>query len=351
MMSRTIVAAGIALVACRTHPASTAEDRQVSRAAVAPLPAAAVISEGEGHAVATREAMVGRPAPEASLELLDGSRVELAALAGKKPVYLKFWATWCKPCKEQMPHLEAAYRRYGDRMAVYAVDLGLNDPIETVRAFRAEHGLTVPIALDGDGALAERFQVAVTPMHVLIDRAGVVRYVGHEASPELDRALEALVGESALPGEPAPRAAAGGDALALALRDGSTFTLAAHAGAPVALTFVTTWCDGYLAKSRPAMSEACAEHARQVAALQASHPGLAWVMVAHPVWTSPEDLDDYLHRFGLAAPIGLDARAAWFQHFKVRDVPTTVVLDGRGGEVARIAGGGEALAGALARLR
>ena len=341
-----IVATSALWLACQPRAASKADDPVTAKPAAPP----ATISEGEGRAEPTRASLVGHRAPAATLPLLDGGAVALADLVGKKPVYLKFWATWCRPCREQMPHLEAVHRHDGDRVAVYAVDLGVNDPIDLVRAFRAEHALTVPIALDADGTLAERFEVAVTPLHVLIDRAGVVRYVGHEASPALDAALANLLAEPDAPAAPA-RAEAPSAPLQLTLRDGASFTLAAHAGAPVALTFVLTWCDGYLAKTRPAMSEACIAHERQVAALRRSHPDLTWLIVAHPVWTAPADLDDYVKTFGDDAAIGIDAHAAWFQHFAVRDTPTTILLDRRGAEVARVAGPGDTLADALARVR
>lgn len=329
---KMIVALSFLVVACHPRPA---EDT----------------GGGDSYAAKPRDALVGRRAPAATLEVLDGERVTLADLVGRKPVYLKFWATWCKPCREQMPHLEAAYRKYGDRMAVFAVDLGLNDALETVRAFRTEHQLTVPIAVDGDGSLAERFRVAVTPQHVLIDRSGVVRYVGHGATPELDRALEALVGQQAGPDEPPPRSMPAPEALSLTLLDRSTFTIAAQAGKPVALSFVTTWCDGYLAKTRPAMSEACIAHARQVETQRRSHERVVWVTIAHPVWTVSEDLDPYRKRLGVGTPIGIDASAAWFEHFRVRDVPTTVLLDGRGVEVGRVTGRGDELEHALSQLR
>jgi thiol-disulfide isomerase/thioredoxin len=328
---KMIVAVSLMMVACHPHPAEDA-------------------GGGDSYATRPRDALVGRRAPEATLEVLDGERVALADMVGRKPVYLKFWATWCKPCREQMPHLEAAYRKYGDRMAVFAVDLGLNDAVETVRAFRTEHQMTVPVAVDGDGSLAERFRVAVTPQHVLIDRSGVVRYVGHGATPELDRALEALVGQQAAPDEPPPRSMPAPEALSLTLVDHSTFTVAAQAGKPVALSFVTTWCDGYLAKTRPAMSEACIAHARQVETLRRSHKRVVWVTVAHPVWTVASDLDEYCKRLGVGTPIGIDDSAAWFEHFRVRDVPTTVLLDGRGVEVARVTGRGDELAQALSQL-
>jgi len=330
------IAAGLALLACHAQPAKKAD--------VDP-------DSGEGHAIKARDAMVGHPAPAAVIEGIDGDRVALADLRGHKPVYLKFWATWCKPCREQMPHLEAAHHKYGDRIATYAVALGLNDPIETVRAFRTEHNLTVPVAIDRDGSLAELLHVAVTPQHVLIDRAGVIRYVGHEANAELDAALEALLKDAA-PGEPPPSATPAADpALALTLLDGSTFTLAGHAGRPVAVTFVSTWCDTYLKKTRPAMAEACLAHAHQAEAQRRSHDRVDWMTVAHPVWTAAGDLEQYRTRTGFGAPIGLDERAQWFHHFGIRDTPVTVLFDGHGVEVARVSGPGDELASALARLR
>jgi thiol-disulfide isomerase/thioredoxin len=332
---KTIVAASLMLLACHSRTPET--------------PAG-----GDPNAARPREALVGMRAPDATLEMLDGQHVALASLIGQRPVYLKFWATWCKPCREQMPHLEAAYKKYGDRVAVFAVDLGLNDAMDTVRAFRSEPALTVPVAFDGDGSLAERFRVMVTPQHILIDRSGVVRFVGHEASPELDRALESLVADGAAPhsDESAARTVSTPteQPLSLTLTDGSTFTIAGHAGKRVALTFVTTWCDGYLAKTRPAMSEACIAHAHALEAQRRAHADLAWVIVAHPVWTETSDLEPYRTRLGVGAAIGIDDRAAWFEHFKVRDVPTTIVLDEHGTEVARAGGRGEDLARALSQL-
>jgi len=81
--------------------------------------------------------------------------------------------------------------------------------------------------------------------------------------------------------------------LSLTLLDGSTFTLAAHAGRPIALTFVKTSCDTYMAQSRPAMAEACAAHARRVESLRRTAARVVWVTIAHPVWTSTQSLDAY----------------------------------------------------------
>lgn len=354
MMGRVLLAASL-LWACHSQspPGERAPASAGSAAPTAKPVASEEINEGEQHADSTR-ALIGQRAPAATLPLLDGGQVALGDVLGKKPVYLKFWATWCQPCREQMPHFAAAYRKHGAQVAMYAVDLGVNDPIETVRAFQQEHALPMPIAVDTDGALAERFHVAVTPLHILIDRSGVVRYAGHEANAAVDQALEALANDKPVPSPTSapptsvPPPPADRDP-ALVLRDGTRFTL--PSGKPVALTFVTTWCVGYLEKSRPEMSQACKAHDEQVAAQQRSHPDLAWITIAHPVWTSPPDLDSFVKKFGIAPAIGLDTQVSWFERYKVRDVTTTILLDRDGREVARVTGKGEALAAALDKLR
>jgi peroxiredoxin len=357
--SRALLVACGTLLACRaasSGPEASAPDhsgKPAATAAAAPAAAAKEADPGEDLAAKAGHVLVGRRAPAAAFERLDGRRVQLADLLGKQPVYLKFWDTWCKPCREQMPHLEKAYRTYGDRIAVFAVNLGLNDPIETVRAFQAEHALTVPVAFDSDGALAEGYHVSVTPQHVLIDRAGIVRYVGHGATSDLDRALEALLREDAAPADPpaaAPATPAPDEPLSLTLLDGSAFTLAAHADHPVALTFVAAWCDTYLAKSRSAMATACAAHVRRMESLRRARADITWVTIAHPVWTSADDLEEYRKRLTAGAPIGIDDKAAWFHRYRIHDVPTTVLLDGRGAEVERVSGPGDDLPRALARL-
>src|SRR5262249_33335921 len=120
--------------------------------------------------------------------------------------------------------------------------------------------------------------------------------------------------------------------------------------APVALTFVSAWCDDYLAKSRPAMSAACIAHEKKVAALRRARPDIKWVTVAHPVWTSAEDIDAFVKQYGAMA-IGIDDQAVWFRRFHVRDVPTTIVLDRRGAEIARVGGHGDGLNDVLARVK
>ncbi|MGB6355099.1 MAG: redoxin domain-containing protein, partial [Steroidobacteraceae bacterium] len=71
-------------------------------------PALAEVS-GEQRAQAAGRALIGTPAPRLVLKTIDGETIDLGSLYGKKAVYLKFWATWCVPCRQQMPHFQHAY--------------------------------------------------------------------------------------------------------------------------------------------------------------------------------------------------------------------------------------------------
>lgn len=309
---------------------------------------------GEGEAAefvqTAHDALVGHPAPAVTLQLLDGSHVELASLLGKKPIYLKFWATWCVPCREQMPHLQATFDAHKDDLAMFAVDVAIDDPIENVRTFVANKKLTMPIAVDNDGSVSEQFHLNVTPQHVLIDRAGVIRYVGHAVTPELERALAAIVA----PGNGASAVAAAAPAApaalpALALDNGTKLDFAARPKQPIALTFATLYCDSYIAESRPEIGKICAAHARAIEEAHRAHPELAWITVAFPVWTSAEDIAGYRKRLGATLPIGIDRGNLWFHHFGVRDTYTTVLFDSSGAELGRVGGDGSDLAALIAK--
>jgi thiol-disulfide isomerase/thioredoxin len=100
------------------------------------VPAAAEVS-GQQRAQDAGRAILGAPAPRQVLKTIDGDAIDLGSLYGKKAVYLKFWATWCVPCREQMPHFEHTYEAAGPDLAVIAVDVGFNDSVEAMRRIEA----------------------------------------------------------------------------------------------------------------------------------------------------------------------------------------------------------------------
>ncbi|MEP6861162.1 MAG: TlpA disulfide reductase family protein [Deltaproteobacteria bacterium] len=342
-MSRLVLAVAVLMCSASCHES------------VPPPPTGAGSGEGEAapFVQTAHDALVGQPAPAVTLQLLDGSRVELASLLGKKPIYLKFWATWCVPCREQMPHLESTFHINGDKLAMFAVDVAIDDPIENVKNFVADRHLTVPVAIDTDGSVAEQFHLNVTPQHVLIDRTGVIRYVGHAVTPELERALVAILESStAAPVAAAvPPPTAPGPLPALALDNGKAFDFASRPKQPLALTFATLFCDSYIAESRPEIGKTCAAHAHAIEEAHRAHPELTWITVAFPVWTSDEDIRDYRKRLGATLPIGIDRGNAWFRRFGVRDTYTTLLFDSRGTELGRVEGDGSALAALIAKAQ
>ena len=116
----------------------------------------------------------GEAAPPFALDDLAGDSVSLESFRGKA-VLLNFWATWCIPCREEMPHLEALFQRHrGDGLVVVAVseDTGR---VKRVRRFVDKLGLTYPVLWDLDGDAGKAYRVSGLPATVLIGPDGTVR--------------------------------------------------------------------------------------------------------------------------------------------------------------------------------
>ncbi len=121
----------------------------------------------------------GRAGPDFLLERLGGSEVRLSDLQGK-PVLLNFWASWCPPCKEEMPEIVAAYERYkDDGLVVVAVNLQEADA--KISDFAQRFGMDFPIVIDRSGNVGEAWRIGGAfqglPSSYFIDSSGVVRSV------------------------------------------------------------------------------------------------------------------------------------------------------------------------------
>ena len=119
-----------------------------------------------------------RPAPPIDLPSLDGSRVRLADYRGQI-VMVNFWATWCEPCKEETPALQAVHQQLRDEgLVIIGINLRKQEPDDAaIRAFIAEYGVTYPIALDIDAEAARLFQISPIPTSYFIDSRGDIRFV------------------------------------------------------------------------------------------------------------------------------------------------------------------------------
>jgi len=116
-------------------------------------------------------------APDFTLDTLDGTKVTLSKLRGKI-VLINLWATWCPPCRAEMPALENAYKQYKDSGVVV---LGLNvtnqDSEKDIPPFVDEFGLTFPILLDRDGSVSALYQLKGLPTTYFVNREGIIRTV------------------------------------------------------------------------------------------------------------------------------------------------------------------------------
>jgi peroxiredoxin len=117
--------------------------------------------------------VIGRPAPSFQLPTLDGQLASLGDFKGR-PVIVNFWATWCEPCKQEMPALQAEAASHPSLM-VLGID-NVESPVK-VKPFVEQLGVTFPILLDEDGSMMERYQVTGLPTSYFIDGSGVLRFI------------------------------------------------------------------------------------------------------------------------------------------------------------------------------
>lgn len=113
-------------------------------------------------------------APDFTLETLDGEKLALSDFRGQK-VLLNFWATWCPPCKAEMPHMQSFYEKNIDKnIAVIAVNLTSGDNRNKLAPFIDEYGLTFPILLDVTGDIGKQYESFTIPTSYFIDEQGAI---------------------------------------------------------------------------------------------------------------------------------------------------------------------------------
>ncbi len=112
-------------------------------------------------------------APDFTVYDSEGQPLTLSSLRGK-PVLVNFWATWCGPCKSELPDLETAFMKYGDKVDFLFVNLtdGYRDTVDGVKAFLEEKGFAFPVYYDTDGSAAIAYGVSSIPTTVLISPEG-----------------------------------------------------------------------------------------------------------------------------------------------------------------------------------
>lgn len=142
------------------------------------------VSEGIGE---------GNQAPDFRLEALDGSRISLQDHQGEV-VLVNFWATWCAPCRDEIPDIEAVYQaRRDDGFVVLGVNS--HETRGAIQPFVEELGVSYPILIDETGRVEKTYRPVGLPMSVLVDQDGIiqVRHVGLLTRDQLQEYLAELL--------------------------------------------------------------------------------------------------------------------------------------------------------------
>lgn len=245
----------------------------------------------------------------------------LASLDQTKPTYIKFWASWCKPCMEQMPHFEKLYQQYGDKVNFVAVNININEKRQEISKVQQRFGLSMPIYLDQQGLLAFALGLVGTPYSVLLNTKGEKLYSTHESDSVLDGFISRLAQGQQLPAETTAPDLAAAEQQQL---------LANYQTGEQLVFFTATWCDWYLAESRPEMAKQCKEAQTGLNQLAALLPQKSWKGVVNHLWTDDKALAEFNSLYQMKVPFQIDSYGVLFQHFNVRSIPALLkIKDGK----------------------
>ncbi len=120
-------------------------------------------------------------APAFSLQTRDGNTLSLADLRGEV-VMINFWATWCGPCRQEMPLLEQIYQRYSG-LGFTLLGVNVEEHSADADRFLAETPVSFPILFDPDNEVSKQYGVSAMPSTVIVDRQGNVRFLHHGYQP------------------------------------------------------------------------------------------------------------------------------------------------------------------------
>jgi thiol-disulfide isomerase/thioredoxin len=150
----------------------------------------------EGTAPAAGQATTQRTFRGVALTDLAGKKVALDSLLAKGPVVVNFWATWCGPCRVEMPLLEKVYQDLRLKgVAFAAISLDRRVSRETMEAFLKTRGFTVPVYRDEDAAVARRFSIASIPTTIVLKPSGEIFYLARGYRPGDDVLLRKKIEE------------------------------------------------------------------------------------------------------------------------------------------------------------
>ncbi len=139
---------------------------------------------------------IGNPAPDFQLLNLEGQNVSLSNLRGK-PVLVNFWASWCPPCRAEMPFIQEIFEdeEWSDKgLVILAINIG--ERPSTAKRFMASNGLSFPVPLDTSQNVALKYNVSAIPTTLLIDKDGIIKAIkvgAFSSKADIEKSLSKII--------------------------------------------------------------------------------------------------------------------------------------------------------------
>lgn len=253
---------------------------------------------------------------ELPLTTLNGKSLKLADYQTHKPIYLKFWASWCQPCLKQMPHFQKTYVQYGQKITFIGINIDINDSRSAIKNVVEKYAISAPMAIDHSGTIAQAFNLIGTPYHILLDRRGNVVFKGHDTSKQLDKVMDLLANNESPKLPPIP-----------IITEHKKVTDTHHMPQEnTALFFTSTWCDWYLKDSQPAMSNNCSSAQNFVNQRVRTHSKIQWKGFVSKLWTDEDSLKKYQNRYQIKYPLMIDSNNNALIKHQVKTYPSLILF-------------------------
>lgn len=259
--------------------------------------------------------------------------MDLSKIDQSKPTYIKMWATWCKPCMEQMPHFQNINEKYGEKINIFAINININENNRYIKDVIAKFGLTMPVLLDNEGQLGVELGLVGTPFSVLINTDNSIVYTTHESDNILDTFIGKLAKGQKLESKSNNLPA---------VKDKESIIAPWNKGDHI-LFFTATWCDWYLKDSRPDMATSCKNIQSNINNYYQQSTNIVWHGFVNHLWTDKEALGDFTKLYNIEFPLEIDVGGVLFNHFNIREIPTAIKIeDGKvikkftGNEISKI---------------
>ena len=143
--------------------------------------------------LAAANAAAPQPAPDFTLKSLSGENLKLSELRGQV-VLVNFWASWCGPCRQEMPLLDEMYQRY-QKLGFTILGVNVEQDAAAAQAMLKEHPVQFPVLFDPQSTASKLYNLNAMPTTVLVDRSGNVRYLHQGYMPGYEQTYQQQVSE------------------------------------------------------------------------------------------------------------------------------------------------------------